>query len=69
MYEVASTKIYGWMGEKKRQREGRRKREIRAFNDKWGCIRTLFSSLLLFIIVLEALSIKNSGKVIYRNLP
>ena len=34
-----------------------------------GCIRTLFSSLLLFIIVLEAFSLKNSGKVIYRNLP
>ena len=57
------------MGEKEREREGGRKREIRAFNDKWGCIRTLFSSLLPFIIVLEALSIKNSGKVIYINLP
>ena len=56
------------MNWREREREGRN-RKIRAFNDKWGCIRIRFSSLLLFTIVLEALSIKNSGKVIYRNLP
>ena len=59
------------MGEKEKEREReRRKREIRAFNDKWGASGLCFlAGLLLFIIVLEALSIKNSGKVIYRNLP
>ena len=50
MYEDASTKV---------RMNGREKeRESRAFNDKVGCTRTRFSSPLLFIIVLEALSIE-----------
>ena len=57
------------MNGRESERGRERERESRAFNEKWGCIRTRFSSLLLFIIVLEALSIKNSGKVIYSNLP